>query len=105
MAHLKRSYMTELHNNSPSDELKRKGIVTFRLKPDEYALVERYVVPAFHQNGNIKNPTVGALAKHLLIASSNKYIKYLEQSYNERMVKEAQQGQQSQQQQPNHPQR
>jgi hypothetical protein len=76
--------------------MKRKGIASFRLKP--YALIEKYVVPAFHQNGNIKQPTVGSLAKHFLIANSSKYMQYLEQSYRERMANEAKQQQMQQQQ-------
>ena len=81
--------MTDLQNNSPSDEMKKKGIVSFRLKPQEYETIEKYVVPAFHNNGNISNPTVGSLAKHFLIANSSKYISFIEQAAKVRQAGQA----------------
>ena len=32
--------------------MRKKGNISFRLKPDEYDLIEMYVVPALRQNGN-----------------------------------------------------
>ncbi|CAN5349512.1 hypothetical protein BH18THE2_BH18THE2_10560 [soil metagenome] len=48
----------------PSNEMKKKDIVSFRLKPEDFATIKKFVVHAFHQNGNIKSPTVATLAKH-----------------------------------------
>lgn len=73
----------------PSDEMKKKGIVSFRLKPEDFATIEKFVVPAFHQNGNIKSPTVASLAKNFLIANSTKYIQFLEESYKARQAQAA----------------
>jgi hypothetical protein len=68
-------------NQSSSRGYEEKDIVSFRLKPEDYANIQEYVVPAFYKNKNIGQETVGALAKHLLIANSNKYMKYLEQAW------------------------
>ena len=88
--------MSNLPNNQSSsqDEMKKKGIVSFRLKPQDYDTIERYVVPAFYKNQNIKTPTVGALAKHFLIANSSKYIKYVEDAYKQRQAQVQAQAQQ-----------
>ena len=73
----------------PSDEMKKKGIVSFRLKPEDFATIEKFVVPDFHQNGNIKSPTVASLTKNFLIANSTKYIQFLEESYKARQAQAA----------------
>jgi hypothetical protein len=73
--------MAEVNQSSSREDMRKKGIVSFRLKPEDYANIQEYVVPAFYKNKNIGQETVGALAKHLLIANSNKYMKYLEQAW------------------------
>jgi hypothetical protein len=61
----------------PTGEIK-KGIISFRLKPGNFVTIKKFVVPAFHQNGNIKSPKVASLVKNFLIANSTKYIQFLD---------------------------
>lgn len=39
----------------PSDEMKKEDIASFRLNTEDFATIEKYLVPSFHQNGNIKS--------------------------------------------------
>jgi hypothetical protein len=72
----------------PSDEMKKRALF-LSLKPEDFATIEKFVVPAFHQNGNIMSPTVASLAKNFLIANSTKYIQFLKESYKARRAQAA----------------
>jgi hypothetical protein len=62
----------------PSDEMKKEQLFLSGSKPEDFVTIKKFVVPAFHQNGNIKSPTVASLVKHFLIANSTKYIQFLD---------------------------
>jgi hypothetical protein len=39
--------MAEVNQSSSKEDMRKKGIVSFRLKPEDYANIQEYVVPAF----------------------------------------------------------
>jgi len=58
--------------------MKKEQLFLSGSKPEDFVTIKKFVVPAFHQNGNIKSPTVASLVKHFLIANSTKYIQFLD---------------------------
>jgi hypothetical protein len=48
-------------NQSSSRGYEEKDIVSFRLKPEDYANIQEYVVPAFYKNKNIDRRLWGHL--------------------------------------------
>jgi hypothetical protein len=46
--------MADVNQSSSKEDMRKKGIVSFRLKPEDYANIQEYVVSAFYKNKNIE---------------------------------------------------
>jgi hypothetical protein len=46
--------MADVNQSSSKEDMRKKGIVSFRLKPEDYASIQEYVMPAFYKNKNIE---------------------------------------------------
>jgi hypothetical protein len=53
--------MADVNQSSSKEDMRKKGIVSFRLKPEDYANIQEYVVPAFYKNKNIDRRLWGHL--------------------------------------------
>ena len=46
--------MADVNQSSSKEDMRKKGIVSFRLKPEDSANIQEYLVPAFYKNKNIE---------------------------------------------------